>query len=131
MTKELTPKQEAFAQRYIESGNAYQSYIDVYSTDNMADNSIRIEASRLLDHPNISQTIQSLRDKHTKRHCVTVDSLTAELDDAKAFAKEHEQPAAVISAVMGKAKIHGFDKQVIDTTVRTTVKIVDMTGKKT
>lgn len=127
---DLTPKQEAFAHKYIETGNAYQSYIDIYSTDNMADNSIRIEASRLLDHPNISQTIQALRDKHTERHCVTVDTLSAELDELKALAKQELQVSAGVSAVMGKAKIHGFDKTVLGGEAKVVVKLVDLTGKK-
>jgi phage terminase small subunit len=129
MTKPLTPKQEKFAQKYLELGNAYQAYVDVYSTDNMADNSIRIEASRLLDHPNISQTIQALRDKHTERHCVTIDTLTAEYNEAKQKAYELEQVSSAVSAINGKAKIHGFDKQVIDSNAKITVKVVDLSGK--
>ena len=39
---------------------------------------------------------------------MTVDSLTEELDDMIAMATKNGQPAAGVSAIMGKAKIHGL-----------------------
>ena len=43
-----------------------------------------------------------------KRHDVTVDALLTELEEARLNAKTTKQPAAEISAVMGKAKLTGL-----------------------
>lgn len=39
---------------------------------------------------------------------VTVESITAELDEAAALAKRVEQPSAAIQAIATKAKLHGL-----------------------
>lgn len=41
---------------------------------------------------------------------MTVDDLIKELDEAREIAKENGNPTAMISAVMGKAKLLGLDK---------------------
>ena len=129
MTKPLTPKQESFAKKYIELGNASEAYRQSYNATNAKTATINRSATELLDNPMVTARIEELQEKAQQRHDVTLDTLTAEYDEAKAFAKELEQPSAVISAINGKAKIHGFDKQVIDTNAKITVKVVDMSGK--
>lgn len=53
-----------------------------------------------------------------KRHDVTLDSLTRELDEDREGAREAGQYSAAISAVLGKAKLHGLivDKSKSDIT---------------
>jgi hypothetical protein len=46
---------------YIETGNASEAYRQSYDAAGMAPESIGIEASRLLDDPNITLKIESLR----------------------------------------------------------------------
>lgn len=41
---------------------------------------------------------------------MTVDDLIKELDEAREIAKVNGNPTAMISAVMGKAKLLGLDK---------------------
>ena len=53
---DLTIKQERFAQRYVELGNASEAYRQSYDAEDMSDEAIRVEASRLLDNPNVSLT---------------------------------------------------------------------------
>lgn len=45
---------------------------------------------------------------------VTVESLTEELEEARVIAREDRVPTAMVSATMGKAKLYGLDKQVIE-----------------
>lgn len=53
--------------------------------------------------------IQKLREDARERNKVTVDSLTAELDEARALAlADPKGAAAAVSATMGKAKLHGL-----------------------
>lgn len=106
----LTPKQEKFCIKYIETGNASEAYRLAYSAENMKADSIHVEATKLLDNPKVALRVKGLQEEHQERHKVTIDSLTAELEKAKQFAYELENPTAIISAIMGKAKLHGLDK---------------------
>ena len=63
----------------------------------------------------VTARIASLRQVHTKRHNVTVDSLIAELEEARiaALTAETVQASAATAATMGKAKLMGLDKQLV------------------
>ena len=114
----LTPKQERFCQLYIELGNASEAYRQSYDADSMAEPTVNTKASELLAHGKITVRLEQLRKEHSKRHNVTVDTLLIELEEARlaAFEGERVQVAAAVAATMGKAKILGFDKQVIEHT---------------
>jgi len=104
----LTPKQEAFARAYVETGNASEAYRQAYNAKNMQPNAIKVEASRLLDDPNVTLTVSALRDAANERCVVTVLSLTQELEEARALALQEAMPSAAVAASMGKAKLHGL-----------------------
>lgn len=104
----LTPKQESFCLRYIETGNASEAYKLSYDAENMKNVTINRKAKELLDNGKIAARVRELQAIHRKRHEVTVDSLTAELEQARSLALSIEQPAPAVSATMGKAKIHGL-----------------------
>ncbi len=113
MPNELTPKQEKFCQKYVELGNASEAYRQAYDAGNMSNEAIKVEACRLLQSPNISLTVLELQEEHRERHKVTVHSITQELEEARLLAIQNTQCSAAVSASMGKAKIHGYDKTVL------------------
>ena len=106
----LTAKQEAFCRAYMELGNASEAYRQAYSAGKMSADAIHVEASKLLDNPKLTLRLSELQDKALERHIVTVDDLIAELEEARVMAAtgERAQPAAMVSATMGKAKLLGF-----------------------
>ena len=109
MTDKLTPKQEAFAMAYAESGNASKAYKAVYNVnENTSDNSISVGASKLRNNPKITLRIEELQELACGRHSITVDSLTYELETARKTAQEAGQASAMVAATMGKAKLHGL-----------------------
>lgn len=116
----LTPKQEKFCQKYIETGNASEAYRQSYNTDKMSDEAVKVEASKLLDNPKITLTLERLRSKHQKRHQITVDTLLAELEEVRQLALVPKgengtlQLNVAVNAIMGKAKLLGLDKKVVD-----------------
>lgn len=112
----LTPKQEKFCQLYIELGNASEAYRQAYDSSRMKTETINTKAKELLKHGPITVRISELQDGHKERHDITVDDLIAELEEARQLAKDpiKPQPSAMVSATMGKAKILGFDKQVVE-----------------
>jgi phage terminase small subunit len=115
MTRPLTEKQEAFCRAFVETGNASEAYRRAYDAKNMGQNTIAVKASEMLNKDNISVRLQQLREVHQKRHNVTVDSLVAELEEIKnvALSAETPQSSAAVAAVLGKAKLMGLDKQLV------------------
>lgn len=105
---EITPKQEAFALAYVETGNASEAYRRAYDAERMTAEAIAVEASKLLKNPKIALRVAELQAEHAERHKVTVDDIIRQLDEDRLFAREHEAPAAAISSTMGKAKVLGF-----------------------
>lgn len=110
----LTPKQENFCIVYLETGNASEAYRQSYDAENMSQNALNREASVMLDNPKIAQRIEQLRAPIIKKAQLTVEDLLRELEEARQLAIQTESPAPAVSATMGKAKLLGLDKQVID-----------------
>lgn len=112
----LTIKQEAFCQAYIETGNASEAYRKSYAADKMKPEAVHVQASKLLDNPKIALRVSELQGEIKKRHNVTIDSLIVELEEARkaALTAETPQSSAAVAATMGKAKLTGLDKQIIE-----------------
>lgn len=112
----LTLKQEAFCRAYIETGNASEAYRRSYVADKMKPEAVHVNASKLLDNAKVALRVKELQAEIKKRHNVTVDSLLEELEEARktALAAETPQSSAAVAATMGKAKLTGLDKQVIE-----------------
>ncbi len=63
--EQLSPKQEKFANYFVETGNATASYKRAYSTGKMTDNTAGAAACRLLrNHKGIQNRIRQLRDEN-------------------------------------------------------------------
>lgn len=108
MATNLTPKQEAFVQAYLTTGNASKAYRQSYNASGMKPAVINVKASELLANGNIAVRVQELQAIAVERALVTVQSLTDELEEARALALQEGQPSAAVSASMGKAKLHGL-----------------------
>lgn len=109
MADKLTPKQEAFAAAFIETSNASEAYRTAYDVgEDTKPESIWVNASKLLSDAKVAQRVAELQQEHRERHSVTVDSLTQELEEARLVATAEGQGAAMTSATMGKAKLHGL-----------------------
>ena len=106
----LTAKQEAFARAYVETGNASEAYRRTYNVgEKTKPESIWVKASELLANGKVSVRVAELQSAASERTLVTVESLTKELDEARLHALKDEKGAsAAVSAIMGKAKLHGL-----------------------
>lgn len=115
MSVNLTPKQEAFCQSYIETGNASEAYRNAYDAQNMRPATINRNAKFLLDDNKIATRIAQLKAIALERHKLTVDDIIRELEEARAIAMTGEKPqaSAMVAATLGKAKVLGLitDKQ--------------------
>lgn len=110
MSETLTPKQELFAQKYVELGNASEAYRCAYDAGSMKPETVHKRASELLARGEVTGRVQMLRDAIEQRHETTVDDLIAELEQARSAAYNLNTPqlSAAIAATMGKAKMLGF-----------------------
>lgn len=106
----MTPKQELFAQAYLETSNASEAYKRAYNTQANA-NTVNRKASQLLKHPEVIKLLADLQAIHRQRHKLTIDDLLQELEQSRLLALENIQCSAAISATMGKAKLLGLDKK--------------------
>ena len=104
----MTPKQEAFARAYVETGNASEAYRQSYNAEKMKPEAVKVEASRLLDNPNVALTVDGLKAQLQKRHEITVDTITEMLKEDRELARTNAQSGAAVSASMGLAKLHGL-----------------------
>lgn len=106
----LTPKQEAFALAYVETGNASEAYRRAYNAGNMKPAVIAVKASELLAHGNVSVRVKELQAAALDEHKITMSDILRELEEARVVALQQEKPqaAAMVAASMGKAKLLGM-----------------------
>ncbi|SMD02201.1 terminase small subunit [Novosphingobium sp. B1] len=112
----LTPKQEAFALAYIETGNASEAYRRAYDAARMKDATVNRKAKELLDNGKITARVDELKAEHAERHAVTVDAIAAMLREDREFARKCATPAAAVSATMGLAKLYGHLREKVEHT---------------
>ena len=120
----LTPKQEAFCYGYIETGNASEAYRQAYNTEKMKPESVNSKGYQLLQQVKITARLDELRAEHKKRHEITVDTLVAELEEARKLAFETDKASAAVQATMGKAKLLGLVVEKQETNVVQPPKII-------
>lgn len=116
--RHFSDKMEKFCLAYVETANAAESYRIAYNTENMATATIGREGYNTLQKPQVKARLEELRKKVMERHEITVDTLLAELEEARKAALDAETPqtSAAVSATMGKAKLLGLDKKIVELT---------------
>lgn len=113
MTGELTPKQEAFALAYVETGNAAEAYRRAYDVKAATQHStIYSAASRLMADSKIAARVIELQDQAAKLSLYTVKAAFEEYEAARmlAMAEGVSNPSAAVAAVNGKVKLFGLDQ---------------------
>ena len=96
----FTSKQEAFVREYSVEKNAVQAAI--------RDGYIK-KTAHAIGQVNLRKpTISAAQEAHAERCNVTVDSLTDELEEARVMAKKNGQELAMVTATMGKERLHGL-----------------------
>jgi phage terminase small subunit len=103
------PKREKFTQEYHATGNASEAFRRANpKAKKWKAQSVHVEASKMLAQPEVSQRLKELQQESADKHSVTIESLTIELEAARAMAMTEKQSSAAVSASMGKAKLHGL-----------------------
>lgn len=100
----LTPKQQRFVQEYLQDHNGTQAAMRTGYSAKTA----KQQGSRLLAEPRIQAAVRAGQKKVAKKAEVTVDSLMAELEQARKLALKEKQASAAVTATMGKGKLAGL-----------------------
>lgn len=118
-TPKLTPKQENFCLAYLETGNASEAYRRAYDAENMKPESVNRNAFAVLENAKIASRLAELRQPAIEQCQITVMDLVKELEEARqaALGAETPQASAAAAATLGKAKLLGLDKQVVEQVV--------------
>ena len=95
-------KHERFSQELAKGKTADEAYVLAGYKEN------RGNAATLKAKQNILDRVQELQTRGAIRAEVTVASILAELEEARALANKIEQPSPMVAASMGKAKIAGL-----------------------
>lgn len=104
----LTNKQEAFAQKYVESGIAAKAYKEVYSTDNMKDNTVYREAYELVHTHKISTRIQEIKQELRDELSISTADIDKVYELAIGMAFIQNDPATIIRGNAERSKLHGL-----------------------
>ena len=117
----LNPKQAAFVKEYLVDRNGKQAAIRAGYSEKTAE----VKASQLLSIIKVKEAVAAGEAKHQERCDVTIDTITAELDESRADARLEKQHGVAVSASMGKAKLHGLliDKAQVDGNLTLTQKV--------
>jgi phage terminase small subunit len=102
----LTAKQEAFAQAYIETGNASEAYRRAYDCSRSKPNGIHVSASQLLADPKVALRVAALQANAAERAVLTLEGHLLELASLRDEAKGRGQLAAAIAAEIARGR-HG------------------------
>lgn len=116
MRMNMTPKQIAFCQAYLETSDASEAWRRSYDASKSNKNSVNRRGHEMLQHSKVIAYLAEERAHIMARHRITVDDLLSELEEARtaALGADTVQSSAAVSATMSKAKLLGLDKQIID-----------------
>ena len=111
MENGLTPKQEAFAMAFFETGNAAEAYRRAYDvSDKARDEWLYVEASQLIDHPKVALRLKELSEQAAQLSIYTRHKAMEELEEARQVALREGQSGGAVSATTAKVKLCGYDK---------------------
>jgi phage terminase small subunit len=114
----LNPRQTAFVRHLAEGKSQAQAYLDAgYRGDRRQADA---NAARLIAKDKIALHLGKLQAAAQKRTEITVDALVEELEQMRLWAIECRNPAAGVSAILGKAKLLGLviDKTEVSGSIR-------------
>jgi phage terminase small subunit len=109
---DLTPKQEAFALAYVETGNAAEAYRRAYDVEptKQSNSWVYVEASQLLDNPKVALRVEALQKEAERLSLYNVKAAFDEYEAARKLAADVKNPSAFVAAINGKVKLFGLDQ---------------------
>ena len=98
----LPPRQAHFVETYCMGQNATKAAMAAGYSIKTA----HVQGSRMLKNVKVLSKIEDRMLVHRERCSITVDALTAELEEVRTLAMKTNKPAAAVRAIMAMAKLH-------------------------
>ncbi|AXA33175.1 terminase small subunit [Francisella adeliensis] len=105
----LTSKQLEFCKYYLQSGCMTEAYIQAYDTENMKDQTIHNEASKLLKNEKVAEFIESVQKREMLGTFNTRQKYLDKLDDI--IDSDDSSMSEKIQAINTVAKLKQWDKR--------------------
>ena len=106
----LTPKQEKFAQLYVEKGNASEAYRQAYNSKAKYE-TVNVSASKLLSDPKVSLRVRELRKQLEKTALWNREESFKVLAAIARGEDEDARTGDRINAVKEINRMHGWDAE--------------------
>ena len=106
--RELSPKMQRFCLCIVEGDGPSEAYKSAYAASGMSDDTVAVEASRLLRDPRVHARIEELRTSLQRSLGVSRATLLREIDEVRELAKTSGDVKTVLAATMSKARLLGF-----------------------
>ena len=106
MSKELTIKERKFAELVVELGNQTEAYRQAFKPKNSDKSWVRTEATKLMQKPNITQTVKQLKEQTAQQHSINREWIVQKYIGMVETFEE-------IKALMKKEKLTKTDKEKI------------------
>lgn len=113
-------KAEEVAKKYIQCHNKTEAWKSVYDKNNTHNrNAAKVKAYEYFKRSYTKEFVKKYQERAMKQHDITIEKLLVELEEARQLAilgADNARPSATaaVAATMGKAKICGLDKQIVD-----------------
>ena len=110
-------KKEAFAQKWHETGNKSEAYRHSHPrSKKWKDETVHNKGYALSKDGEVLARYEELQQESADNHGITVNTLINELEEARqaALTAETPQSSAAVTATMGKAKLCGLDKDIVE-----------------
>lgn len=116
MSKQLTPKQEAFCLAYIETSNASSAYRQAYDCQRMKPETVNRNAKALLDHNKIATRLAELRQPAVERAQITLETHLNDLKHLRDVSAKEGKYGPAIQAEIARGKTAGLYTEKVDHT---------------
>jgi len=100
----LPPRQVNFVEAYCMGQNATRAAV----TAGYSIKTAHVQGSRMLRNVKVISNIEDRLRDHRERCSITIDKLSAELEEARLLAMRTHKPAAAVRAIVAKARLHRF-----------------------
>lgn len=119
MMRRCNAQEEVACQALVKGMTQADAYREAYPrSQKWKPTVVAVKSCELFGRDHVAARVAELQEKNAKRNQITVDTLLAELEENRqaALCAETPQAAAATAATMGKAKLLGLDKQIIEHT---------------
>lgn len=117
MADKLTQKQEAFANKYVECGNASEAYRHAFAPETATNESIWSMASRALADIKVQSRVMELQQAARERSIVSVQAQTARLQKLSSQAEGYDTAPGVTAAISAEKEINKLNGLIVDRSV--------------